>query len=537
LVRPDFAHCIKLYNDRVPLFTRFHIESQIESAHQREVRLPSGGAIVIDHTEALVAIDVNSSRSTRGGDIEETALFTNLEAAEEIARQLRLRDIGGLVVIDFIDMGPMRNQREVENRLREVTQMDRARIQVGRLSRFGLLEMSRQRLRPSLGEASLSACPRCHGSGVLRGIESLTLSILRLIEENAMKEKTRRLHVQVPIEVATYMLNEKRDAISKMEERHRAHIIIIPNSHFVTPEFKIERLRQDEVGSAEMVPSYQIATTPSVEIPYEAKEKAMTEQPAIQAFESPKILPEAPVKKVTVNKEKGLIAKMVEKIFGRKETITTKTVAPVKERQRGNARPSRGNNRGRRTSQGLSVKDVVKQTQPEVRAEKNVRQNRENIPRRERNKDRQENTLVVKIPAPVVMPLVEEQVAAPMVQEPARGEDIFAKAQKMLAAQVAPDTTPPATPAPIVSSELISEAVITEETVITATKEVPEETPASMHIKKTPGKFRSHRGRMHGKGRRNYRFERKFDKSHHAHIADENSVAQQGPSEKPPTES
>ncbi|HEY0722146.1 MAG TPA: ribonuclease E, partial [Gammaproteobacteria bacterium] len=219
LVMPTQLNKVKLYQDRVPLFTRYQIESQIESAFQREVTLPSGGSIVIDHTEAMVAIDINSARATKGGDIEETALNTNLEAADEIARQLRLRDLGGLVVIDFIDMTPAKNQREVENRLKEALKMDRARVQIGRISRFGLLEMSRQRLRPSLGESSQMVCPRCKGHGTIRSVESIALSVLRIMEEDAMKEKTGQILAQLPVEVAAYLLNEKRAIISAVEAR------------------------------------------------------------------------------------------------------------------------------------------------------------------------------------------------------------------------------------------------------------------------------------------------------------------------------
>ncbi|ANF62609.1 ribonuclease E [[Haemophilus] ducreyi] len=247
LVRPDFINRIRLYEGEVPLFSHYQIESQIESAFQREVRLPSGGSIVIDVTEALTAIDINSSRSTRGGDIEETALNTNLEAADEIARQLRLRDLGGLIVIDFIDMTPVRHQREVENRIREATRQDRARIQFGRISRFGLLEMSRQRLSPSLSEASSHVCPRCQGTGKIRDNESIALSILRLVEEEAIKENTAQVHTIVPIQIASYLLNEKRAAISSIEKRHNVQVVVVPNQNMETPHFSVYRLRENEL--------------------------------------------------------------------------------------------------------------------------------------------------------------------------------------------------------------------------------------------------------------------------------------------------
>lgn len=245
-VMPHNLVKLKLYEDSVPLFTRYQLESQIESAFQREIRLPSGGAIVIDHTEALISIDINSSRATKGADIEETALQTNNEAADEVARQLRLRDLGGLIVVDFIDMGANRNQREVENRLREAVKMDRARVQVGRISRFGLLEMSRQRLHTSLGESSQEICSRCNGRGTVRGVESLALSVLRVLEEEAMKEKTHKVLAQLPIEVATFLLNEKRSALSAMEQRNGVETILIPNKNLETPHYEVQRIRTDD---------------------------------------------------------------------------------------------------------------------------------------------------------------------------------------------------------------------------------------------------------------------------------------------------
>jgi len=287
-VMPQNLKKLRLYQDEVPLFTRYQIETQIESAFQREVRLPSGGSIVIDHTEALTSIDINSARATKGADIEETALNTNLEAADEIARQLRLRDLGGLFVIDFIDMGPPKNQRAVEDRLREALKQDRARVQVARISRFGLLEMSRQRLRPSLGESSQQICPRCKGQGTIRGVESLALSILRILEEEAMKESTQRLQAQLPVSVATFLLNEKRRAILDIEQRQEVEILLIPNEHIQTPEYRIERIRaQDIAGKApEETPSYTIKAVPepSAAAPHYAKlgQPARIEEPAVK---------------------------------------------------------------------------------------------------------------------------------------------------------------------------------------------------------------------------------------------------------------
>ncbi|MEX1057543.1 MAG: ribonuclease E, partial [Natronospirillum sp.] len=257
-VMPNFESKIKLYSDTVPLFSRYQIEAQIESAFQREVKLPSGGSIVIDPTEAFVAIDINSSRATKGGDIEETAFNTNLEAADEIARQLRLRDMGGLVVIDFIDMSSSRNQKEVENRIKAASDADRARVQIGRISRFGLLEMSRQRLRPSLGETSGIVCPRCEGHGVIRDVKSLSLAILRLMEEESFKERTAQVRCVVPVSVATFLLNEKRDALHKIEIAQKVQVLVIPNPDMETPHYEVTRLRDDDESLADNAPSYAV---------------------------------------------------------------------------------------------------------------------------------------------------------------------------------------------------------------------------------------------------------------------------------------
>ena len=289
-VMPQNVNRIKLYRDDVPLFSRFQIEHQIESAYSRSVNLPSGGAVVFDHTEALVSIDVNSARSTRGSDIEETAFRTNLEAAEEIARQLRLRDLGGLIVIDFIDMESGRNQREVENRLRDSMRYDRARVQMGKISRFGLMELSRQRLRPSLGETAHNPCPRCHGTGHIRGTESTALHILRILQEEAMKENTGALNAQVPVPVATFLLNEKRVDLQAIETRHRVNIMLIPNVHLETPNYTITRMRHDDLNKTEPLPaSYNLVTVPT-----EEEQKA---QPGLSEPAAPR--PEALVKGIT----------------------------------------------------------------------------------------------------------------------------------------------------------------------------------------------------------------------------------------------
>jgi ribonuclease E len=312
-VMPQNVNRVKLYKDDVPLFSRFQIEHQIETAYSRQVPLPSGGAVVIDHTEALVAVDVNSARSTRGADIEETALRTNLEAADEIARQLRLRDLGGLVVIDFIDMESARNQRDVENRLRDALKYDRARVQTGKISRFGLLELSRQRLQTSLGETSHITCPRCHGTGHIRSIESSALHILRILQEEAMKENTAAVHAQVPVDVATYLLNEKRNEFHSIETRLKVNVLLIPNVNLETPNYTIARLRHDELNQNDVVqPSYKLVDV-SVDV---AEPAAAAQKPEPQR-------PQAAVQGITPTQPAPLpVAKeaakpsIFEKIFG-----------------------------------------------------------------------------------------------------------------------------------------------------------------------------------------------------------------------------
>ncbi|MEY4933440.1 MAG: hypothetical protein RLZZ403_1760, partial [Pseudomonadota bacterium] len=264
---PASLRKLKLYEEDVPLFTRFQIENQIESAHSHKVNLPSGGSVVIDPTEALVSIDINSARATRGGDIETTAFNTNLEAADEIARQLRLRDLGGLIVIDFIDMLSQKNQRAVEDRLRDAVKQDRARIQIGRLSRFGLLEMSRQRLRPSISDATHIACPRCSGMGSIRGVESLALAILRLIGEEARKDRTAKVIAQLPVDVATYLMNEKREWLHNIEAKGGVQVVLIPNKYIETPAYDIRRVRDDETALLEnSIVSHQLAVQPLVDV-------------------------------------------------------------------------------------------------------------------------------------------------------------------------------------------------------------------------------------------------------------------------------
>src|SRR5258706_429700 len=290
---PDAQRKLKIYTDDIPLFTRYQIENQIESAYAHKVQLPSGGSLVVDYTEALVSIDINSARATRGSDIEATATNTNLEPADDIARQLRIRDIGGLIVIDFIDMEDVKNQRAVEDRLREAMKMDRARIQIGRLSRFGLLEMSRQRLRPSLGESSHLVCPRCNGIGSIRSVESLALSILRLIGEDARKERTSRIIVQVPVDVATYLMNEKRDWLRDTEDKTKSTIVLVPNPHIQTPEYSFRRIRDDEAALPEHSQvSYQMPTAPAIADPtLDRDKKPPAEAPAVATYMPPTAAP------------------------------------------------------------------------------------------------------------------------------------------------------------------------------------------------------------------------------------------------------
>ncbi|WP_241144416.1 Rne/Rng family ribonuclease [Achromobacter xylosoxidans] len=279
VVMPDNVQRVKRYRDDIPLFSRFQIEHQIETAYSRTVTLPSGGAIVIDHTEALVSVDVNSARSTRGADIEETALRTNSEAADEVARQLRLRDLGGLIVIDFIDMEDSKNQRAVEQRLRDALHFDRARVQMGKISRFGLMELSRQRLRPALNEGSHITCPRCNGTGVIRDAESSALHVLRLLQEEAMKENTAAVHAQVPVDVATYLLNEKRADITKMEARLKVNLVLIPNKHLETPHHHIERLRHDDPRLEEVKTSFELVEAPATDAPWQPRESEIKARP------------------------------------------------------------------------------------------------------------------------------------------------------------------------------------------------------------------------------------------------------------------
>ncbi|MGB5331615.1 MAG: Rne/Rng family ribonuclease [Woeseiaceae bacterium] len=336
-VMPHNLKKLKHYVDPVPLFTRFQIETQIESAFAHAVTLPSGGSIVIDHTEALVSIDINSARATKGGDIEATAVNTNLEAAEEIARQLRIRDLGGLVVIDFIDMGPQKNQRDVENRLREAVRQDRARVQIGKISRFGLLEMSRQRLRPSIGESAYHTCPRCSGFGTIRSVESLALAILRIIGEEARKERTSKVIAQLPVEVATYLLNEKRDWVQSLESRHDTQVVLVANSALETPHYEVRRVRDDQVELAENSGvSYELMHTPSEpETPQAILARKAIEQPVVGTMK-----PTTTAPKPQQPPQKSLWSKLVSFFAGDEDTKTKAQPRRAKGAQKSRGRRS-----------------------------------------------------------------------------------------------------------------------------------------------------------------------------------------------------
>ena len=458
-VMPQYASKIKLYEDSVPLFNRFQIESQIETAFQRVVELPSGGSIVIDPTEALVSIDINSARATKGSDIEETALQTNLEAAEEIARQLRLRDIGGLIVIDFIDMTPAKNQRAVEEKVRECLEADRARVQVGRISRFGLLEMSRQRLRPSLGESSGIVCPRCNGTGIIRDVESLSLAILRLIEEEALKDRTAEVRAQVPIPVAAFLLNEKRNSITKIELRTRARIVILPNDHLETPHFEVQRLRDDSPEAHTNQSSYEIAAAAAeVEEVQPAaatrtlvrQEAAVKTAPARTSAPAPTEAPAGvptPAPAATIAEPslfKGLVKSLVS-LFATKEEPAapavvekpTATERPARSEERRNGRQQSRNRNGRRDEERKPREERVPR---EERAPREVREPREETPVVAREE---------RAPRP---PREERTPRAPREERKPRGEERVRELREPLdatpvaAAAVATESERPARP-------------------------------------------------------------------------------------------
>jgi ribonuclease E len=370
---PGTLRKLKLYEDPVPLFTRFQIENQIESAHSHIVNLPSGGSIVIDPTEALVAIDINSARATRGTDIETTALNTNLEAADEIARQLRLRDLGGLIVIDFIDMESPKNQRAVEERMREAVKQDRARIQIGRISKFGLLELSRQRLRPSIGESAHITCPRCNGMGTIRSVESLALSLLRLIGEEARKDRTAKVIAQLPVEVATYLVNEKRSWLNNIEAKSNVQVVLVPNKYMQTPAYEIRRVRDDEVSLPEFsTASHLIPAAPTVATEELIKEKQTPPPtPAVVSSNVPSLPPppsiaieDRPAHAAPVEPQIGIFVKLWRYLFG---GAGTKKEAAAQEEKR---TPREGQSRRERERERQRMRDRQRAERTRTRAEK-----------------------------------------------------------------------------------------------------------------------------------------------------------------------
>lgn len=392
LVRPDFASRVKQYTGDVPLFSHYQIETQIESAFQREVRLPSGGSIVIDPTEAMISIDINSARATKGGDIEETAFNTNLEAADEIARQLRLRDAGGLVVIDFIDMTPVRHQREVENRLKDAVKHDRARIQLGRISRFGLLEMSRQRLRPSLGESAHIVCPRCSGHGTIRGTESLALSVLRIMEEESIKDNTGQIEAQLPVNVATYLLNEKRRSIQSIEKRHGVSLLIIPNPNLQTPHYHVARRRPDDTLT-EASYNIELMDTQTAEVDNPTQEIKPKEQPVLQGLSAPQ---QAPV--AAKAEEPTLLTKVSKWLSGLfesepEETTKKQTSNTQNKRPQRNSR-NRNERSGNRKPRATDRKDKSARNNDKTQSEKRdqIRDQKPKQRRDNRNKPQEAKT-------------------------------------------------------------------------------------------------------------------------------------------------
>lgn len=439
-VMPGTVNRIKRYRDDVPLFSRFQIEHQIESAYSRQVNLPSGGAIVIDHTEALVSVDVNSGRSTRGADIEETAFKTNLEAAEEVARQLRLRDLGGLIIIDFIDMESQRNQREVENRLRDGLRLDRARVQTGKISRFGLMELSRQRLRPALAETSYIPCPRCSGTGHIRSAESAALHILRILEEEAMKDNTAAVHTQVPVDVATFLLNEKRSDIQAIELRHKVSVLLIPNIHLETPQHSIVRLRHDELNQDDLQqPSYKMVDIPTEEAAKQASATNETKSPrqeaaikGITAAQPAPIVAER-VKDTGEKSAKGLIAKILAWFRGntepapvpkpeRKPRATTQREGQRDGRRGGRNKRSDEEREGRESRPNREQKEAREPRPGQASARDENQKPRE--PKEAREPRRQREPRPERKEQPLIVPIAEETSKNPAsIENPEKATD------------------------------------------------------------------------------------------------------------------
>ena len=502
-MRPDYANRVKLYKGDVPLFSYYQIESQIESAFQREVRLPSGGSIVIDPTEALISIDINSARATKGSDIEETAFNTNLEAADEIARQLRLRDAGGLVVIDFIDMTPVRHQREVENRMKDAVRGDRARVQLGRISRFGLLEMSRQRLRPSLGDSANNVCPRCSGHGSVRGTESLALSVLRIMEEESIKDNTGQIEAQLPVNVATYLLNEKRNSVRSVEKRHSVQLVIIPNPQMETPQYSVARRRTDDAVQ-EM--SYNLPLIEQAEnITDKNVAPAMAkEQPALQSLIAPdkkKITPA----KTAVKSESLLhkVSKWISGLFKSEEKVIPKKTTNTRnqstnQRQNRNARPDRN----KRNSKNHERKEHGEQTaNRNERPDRNERTDRKprNDNRKPRRDDKpvespQNSDMVAKSIAPATAPVApkkKEQVAERRkrrdTRRSVRVEDDNAQKNNVVAAVQESQAPIIEQPEAVIQNDPVTASVMIspENQVETAQADVPLEAPVETKSSET----------------------------------------------------
>jgi len=452
-VMPDMVHRVKRYNDEVPLFSRFQIEHQIETAYSRTVPLPSGGAIVIDHTEALVSVDVNSARSTRGSDIETTAFNTNCEAAEEVARQLRLRDLGGLIVIDFIDMENARNQRDVENRLKDALHHDRARVQMGKISRFGLMELSRQRLRPSLSEGSHVTCPRCNGTGHIRDTESSALQVLRIIQEEAMKENSAMIHAQMPVDVASFLLNEKRGEVLKIETRHNVRIIVIPNKHLETPHYKLERIKHDDPRLEESQASYALAELADTDESFSKRQK-----------ENVKPKQEAVVKGITPGEPAPLVDRtsataskpaleessgegFFSKLFGFFRTKPAEAVAPTapakesRSHQGADSRSNRNRGRNRRGGRDREERDGTRparedqEKKPQVAAAESGTTRQPRAPRQPReggrnDRQRDERKETLSAEAKVDELKLTAAVAAVNVT-PANGDEILQSSEEV----------------------------------------------------------------------------------------------------------
>ncbi len=483
-VMPDLVGRVKRYREETPLFSRFQIEHQIETAYSRTVPLPSGGAIVIDHTEALVAVDVNSARATRGADIEETALRTNMEAADEVARQMRLRDLGGLIVIDFIDMAEPKNQRQIEQRLKEAIRPDRARVQIGRISRFGLMELSRQRLRPSLSEGNHVTCPRCNGVGVIRDTESCAIQVLRILQEEAAKEGTGALHAQVPVDVATYVLNEKRGEIAKIEQRFKVPVVLIPNISLETPHYHIERLRLDDERLDDDLASYKRAEdlSPIADDPYALKSAREKEEqqrpkqvPVIKNIlprdvapthtpkEEQKPVAETP-EKSEVKQEKGFFAKLMA-FFG----LGDEKTEPEKEVTKDEAKSDR-KRKPRRSGKGKEIKEF-KERERQAREEKATRDPRE------RNKVRSEQRRVKR--EQLKNQQLTEEVKTTEVTAPVAGDDEVRSEERRSRRQRKPRRED-------MPAKDMGQTAVTEQDVTVAPIETKAETASVETIEKSP---------------------------------------------------